>query len=52
VAAALKKLDAAGILGGFSLDRFYPELSDCLLVCVTEQHTAAQIEHYAAALAG
>jgi glycine dehydrogenase subunit 1 len=52
VAAALKKLEAASVLGGFALERFYPELSDCLLLCVTEQHTAAQIERYAAALAG
>ncbi len=52
VNAALKKLDAAGIISGLALDRFYPELSDCLLVCVTEQHTPEQIERYIAALAG
>jgi glycine dehydrogenase subunit 1 len=40
------------ILGGVELGRYYPELADCLLFCVTEQHTREQIEGLAAALAG
>ncbi len=32
------------ILGGLDLCRFYPELGDAVLVCVTEAHTRAQIE--------
>ena len=32
------------ILGGVELGRAYPELADCLLCCVTEMHTRAQIE--------
>src|SRR5574337_2008929 len=27
------------IIGGLELGRFYPELSDCLLICVTEQNS-------------
>jgi glycine dehydrogenase subunit 1 len=40
------------ILGGVELGRYYPELADCLLCCVTEQHSREQIDGLAAALAG
>ncbi|HEV7733598.1 MAG TPA: aminomethyl-transferring glycine dehydrogenase subunit GcvPA [Candidatus Binatia bacterium] len=33
-----------GIVAGFPLGRWYPELGDALLVCVTETHTASQID--------
>jgi glycine dehydrogenase subunit 1 len=39
------------ILGGVELGRYYPELADCLLCCVTEMHTRQQIDDLAAALA-
>lgn len=38
----------AGILAGIPLGRWYPQLSDCLLLAVTEKRTRAQID----ALAG
>jgi hypothetical protein len=39
------------ILGGVELGRYYPELADCLLCCVTELHSREQIDGLAAALA-
>ncbi|MBS0484027.1 MAG: hypothetical protein JSS06_02225, partial [Proteobacteria bacterium] len=39
-----------GILGGFDLSAYYPELGNALLVCVTETKTAADLQNYAAAL--
>ena len=32
------------ILGGLSLDKFYPELKNCLLFCVTEKRTKEEID--------
>ena len=32
------------ILGGLPLGRFYPELADCWLVCVTETRTRDEID--------
>ncbi|MEQ8847841.1 aminomethyl-transferring glycine dehydrogenase subunit GcvPA [Botrimarina sp.] len=34
----------AGYLIGVPLGRFYPELSDCLLVCVTEKRTRQELD--------
>lgn len=34
-----------GILGGYSLQYDYPELSNCLLLCVTEKRTRDEIEN-------
>jgi len=39
-----------GLIAGFPLGRWYPELEDALLVCVTETHTEAQIERLVEAL--
>jgi glycine dehydrogenase subunit 2 len=36
-AAILKQLLKHDIIGGVDLGRFYPDLADCLLLCVTEQ---------------
>jgi glycine dehydrogenase subunit 1 len=47
----LEKLAQAGVIGGFDLTRFYPELGNALLVCATEVRTDEDIERYAAALA-
>jgi glycine dehydrogenase subunit 1 len=51
-AAVQKKLLASGIVAGYPLGRYYPELQDGLLVCVTELNRAEEIDRLAAALAG
>ena len=33
-----------GIIGGLELGKHYPELSDCLLFCVTELNTIHEID--------
>ena len=40
-----------GLVVGFPLARWYPELEGSLLLCVTETHTAEQIDRLVAALA-
>jgi len=47
VAAALRALEAQGILGGYDLTPYYPELGQALLVCATETRTSADLEKYA-----
>jgi hypothetical protein len=37
-------------VAGLILEDWYPELKDCLLVCVTEIHTRAEIERLAQGL--
>jgi glycine dehydrogenase subunit 1 len=39
-----------GVVAGFPLGRWYPELGDALLVCVTETHTPAQVDQLVRAL--
>ncbi len=51
-AALLEKLRRQQIIGGLDLGRFYPELADCLLLCVTEQKSREQIDALGAALGG
>ena len=51
-AGVLKDLLKRQIIGGFDLSRFYPELSDCLLVCVTEQNSRDEIDILAKAMGG
>jgi glycine dehydrogenase subunit 1 len=46
-AAALERAEAAGVLAGVPLGRWYPELDDALLVAVTELHAPAAIERLA-----
>ncbi len=48
----LKGLLKRQIIGGLDLGRFYPELKDCLLVCVTEQNSRPEIDALAKALGG
>jgi glycine dehydrogenase subunit 1 len=48
----LKGLHRKQIIGGLDLSRFYPELKDCLLVCVTEQNSREQIEAFVKAMGG
>ncbi|HEV7393163.1 MAG TPA: hypothetical protein VGO08_16080, partial [Burkholderiales bacterium] len=45
--AVLQRLRAEGILGGFHLAAWYPELGHALIVCATETKTAADLERYA-----
>ena len=47
VGDTLRALEAQGILGGFDLGDYYPELGSALLVCATEVRTADDIAQYA-----
>ncbi len=51
VAEMQARLRAQGILGGVDLTRWYPELGQATLWCVTELNTRAQMEAAAQALA-
>lgn len=51
VAPVLEALAGRGIIGGYDLGEYYPELGDALLVCATETRTAGDIEAYAKSLA-
>jgi glycine dehydrogenase subunit 1 len=42
-----RRLQDEGTVAGLVLEDWYPELKDCLLLCVTEMHTRAQIESLA-----
>jgi glycine dehydrogenase subunit 1 len=48
----LKGLLRKQIIGGLDLGGFYPELKDCLLVCVTEQNSREEIDALAKAMGG
>ena len=50
-ADCLNYLDSVGIIGGFDLSRWYPNHSNWLLVSVTDQTKAAEIELLAAHIA-
>jgi glycine dehydrogenase subunit 1 len=45
-----KKLYKRGIIGGLPLKRFYPELKNAMLFCVTENKTRPQIDALVSAL--
>jgi glycine dehydrogenase subunit 1 len=49
--AALARAQAAGVLAGVPLGRWYPELDDALLIAVTETHSGAEVERLAEVLA-
>ena len=49
-AQVLDKLQERGILAGVDLGRFYPEYSDCILMCATELTSSAEIGALATAL--
>ena len=42
----------AGIFAGVELGQWYPDLEDCLLICVTEKRTQTEIDRFASVLAG
>ncbi|MBZ0104705.1 MAG: aminomethyl-transferring glycine dehydrogenase subunit GcvPA [Sulfuricella denitrificans] len=46
VTDVLRALEVQGIVGGFDLTPYYPELGQTLLVCVTETRTPADLEKY------
>lgn len=46
-----RKLEEQGILGGLELGRFYAELQDCILFCVTEMSSKQDIDALVSALA-
>jgi len=46
----LTALQSRGILGGLDLGRFYPELSDCILMTATETTSSQEIDALSAAL--
>jgi glycine dehydrogenase subunit 1 len=43
----LAELATFNIQGGYSLQKYYPELTNCLLICATETKTAEDIDEYA-----
>jgi glycine dehydrogenase subunit 1 len=47
VADALRALEVQGIVGGFDLTPYYPELGEALLICATETRTSADLQNYA-----
>lgn len=46
-ADVLSELLKAGILGGYDLNADYPELVNCILICVTETKTRKDVDEYA-----
>ena len=50
-AAAWERLAGEGLVAGYPLGRWFPELDGALLVCVTETHGAEQIDRLIGALA-
>lgn len=49
-ADAVERISKAGLAGGLPLSRFYPELEQGLLLCVTELHDKTRIDALVAAL--
>lgn len=41
-----------GLIAGFPLGRYYPELQNCLLVAITEKRTQAEIDAFVSAVKG
>jgi glycine dehydrogenase subunit 1 len=50
VAELLEQAGDAGYMAGIPLERWYPDLSDCFLVAVTEKRTRQEIDGLVAAL--
>jgi len=50
-AEIVTELEKEGILAGIPLQRFFPEMTNDLLVAVTELHTVEHLDRYAAAIA-
>ena len=43
-ARSLRRCAAEKIIPGIALEQWYPELHDCLLICVTEMNEGEEIE--------
>lgn len=52
VERVINELAEKNIQAGFALQSVYPELADCLLICVTETKTADDLRYFAEQLAG
>jgi len=50
-ATAWEALALDGVVAGFPLGRWYPELEGNLLLCVTETHVSEQVDRLVDALA-
>ncbi len=48
--AILEKIAKEDILGGYDLQKDYPELGDAILVCATEKRTSEDMRNFGAAL--
>lgn len=46
VKAVLDRMTAKRVLGGYDLSTYYPELENCMSVCVTETKSEADLDHY------
>lgn len=46
-----RRLRTKGIIGGFNLSHYYPELENAMLLCITETKTKASIDRFVAELA-
>jgi glycine dehydrogenase subunit 1 len=46
-----RKLEAKGIIGGYDLEKDYPELKNCLLFCATEMLKKEDIDRIIAIIA-
>ena len=49
--AVRQRLEERGLLAGVALEDWYPELTDCLLLCTTEVHDREAIDRLAGELA-
>ncbi len=45
------QLAEQGIMGGLNLEPYFPEMKNCMLICVTEQRTKEQIDRLAEVIA-
>src|SRR5205085_5836473 len=52
VAQVLAAAGDAGVIAGYALGQDYPELSDCLLIAVTEKRTRAELDRLVEILTG
>lgn len=50
-ASVLRSVRSRDIVGGFSLERWNPDLANCLLIAVTERHTRADLDALVEAVA-
>lgn len=50
IAQINQALFTKNIIGGLDLEKYYPELKNCMLVCVTENRTKAEIDALIAAM--